>query len=124
MTTTTNVDLSLDLDSDVMFWQNSKTAIKIVTVVVSILGLLGNLLSYKTADFMPKSNSSVLMKYLAVWDFVAVVNLGLIPSLDQLVGTNITGTKVSNQSRSKRAKNFLSLTTKYTLVQKRPRQHF
>ncbi len=60
------------------------TAVKFATIVVSLLGLLGNFWSYKAADFMPKSNSSVLMKYLAVWDSLAVVHLGLATSLTDL----------------------------------------
>ena len=54
------------------------TGTKVLKAVVSLLGLVGNLLSYKAAHFMPRSNSSVLMRYLAVWDSIAVVHVGLL----------------------------------------------
>ena len=69
-------------DSNGLFWQHSWRVAKIVTVVVSILGLLGNFLSYQTADYMPKSNSSVFMKYLAIWDSVAVLHYGVVPAFE------------------------------------------
>ena len=88
-TTTSDYDAGSKLDNEELFWQDAWTIVKIATVVISVLGLLGNFLSYKTADFMPKSNSSVLMKYLAVWDSVAVLYHGIIPGVLDLMHVHI-----------------------------------
>ncbi len=83
VSTTVQTDSELDKDD---FWRSALNVVKISTLLASILGLLGNFLSYGTANFMPRSNSSVLMKYLAVWDSVAVCLTGIIPGFADLVG--------------------------------------
>ncbi len=83
VTTTAEVKPKFEPGDDT-WWSVAFTAVKSTTIVVSLLGLLGNFLSFKAADFMPKSNSCVLMKYLAVWDSLAVVHLGLVTSLKYL----------------------------------------
>ncbi len=107
-----NISTTAQVDSDleVTFWRNLWTALKIATVLVSIGGLMGNYLSYKAADFMPRSNSSVLMKYLALWDSVAVVNLGIVPYVAEFMGISIGEANVSrrfqNYSKNQEKENF------------------
>ena len=95
VTTTAHVDDSLQVDYEVKKWRHYWAAAKVATIVVSVLGLLGNFLSYKAADFLPKSNSSVLMKYLAVWDSGTVAGIGLILSTLDLATTNVLNENVS-----------------------------
>ena len=47
---------------------------------MTLMGLVGNSLAYNTANYLPVSNLSVLMKYLAVWDSLAAVNISLLSS--------------------------------------------
>ncbi len=49
-----------------------------MTRVVALLGLLGNFLSFKTADFLPDATSKYIVKYLAVWDTLAALEGALI----------------------------------------------
>ena len=84
--TTLQIGTNSESSENAAYWSGAWRIVKITTVVFSVLGLLGNFLSYKTADFMPKSNSSVLMKYLAVWDSVSVCLSGIIPGSIDLAG--------------------------------------
>ena len=53
-----------------LFWADASTVVIIIGVSLGVPGLLGNFLMYKAANFMPKSNNSVFMKYLAIWDSI------------------------------------------------------
>ena len=84
-----NVSLTKEVESAllaseavVQLWRNARTYTMTGTLAVSLFGLLGNFLSFSVADFMPKSNSGVFMKYLALWDSMAVIHYGVLPALE------------------------------------------
>ncbi len=50
-------------------------AIELAEAMMALLGILGNFLTFKAAEFLPQTNSSVLLKYLAVWDTAFAIHL-------------------------------------------------
>ncbi len=62
-----------------LFWADASTVVLIVGVSLVVPGMLGNFLMYKAANFMPKSNNSVFMKHLAIWDSVHLIGLAELP---------------------------------------------
>ena len=80
------------------FWRTTWIGVKIATLVVCLLGLLGNLWSYRTAELMSQSNSTVLMRYLAVWDSVTVICVGIIPTVLELFPISVIHSNVSSLS--------------------------
>ncbi len=89
ISTTTEAEASRKWNEEESFWLQTCFLVKIITIITSVLGLLGNFLSYKSANFMTKSNSSVLMKYLAVWDSAALVHLAVIPGILDTLDANV-----------------------------------
>ena len=62
-----------------LFWADASTVVVIIGVSLVVPGMFGNFLLYKAANFMPKSNNSVFMKYLAIWDSVYLIGLAELP---------------------------------------------
>ncbi len=58
-------------------------AIGLFGAIVSVLGSVGNYLCFRTAHFLPESTTKYLMKHLAVWDAVSVIQAGFVETLFQ-----------------------------------------
>ncbi len=62
--------------ADIADWQDSWIAKSVklpsyAVLTLALLGMVGNGCCFKTANFMPKSNFTSLMKHMAVWDILA-----------------------------------------------------
>ncbi len=49
--------------------------------VASCVGCVGNYLSYQTAEFLPEATTKYLIKHLAVWDSVTLIQVALFQNL-------------------------------------------
>ena len=90
--TTANNSLSESTDGFYEF-NTGHDVIEFGEAMMALLGILGNFLTYKAAEFLPQTNSSVLLKYLAVWDAIVTAHIGCfsflrsfrLPLLDGIV---------------------------------------
>ena len=65
------------------------TAINIadgIGYLFTLLGFLFNYFCYITANHLPESTSANLMKYVAVWDTISLVKIGLLDSALRKLG--------------------------------------
>ncbi len=60
-------------------WVNARQVVRLTGFVIAVSGLLGNLLCYLTAKYMPDSISVHLIKHLAFWDSMSVISDHLFP---------------------------------------------
>ena len=66
------------------------TIIQIKSIVVTICGFIGNIFTYMTVDKFPqKTSGQTFIKCLAVADFLAAFQDGIIESLLPLIGLNL-----------------------------------
>ena len=68
--------------------------VDLAEAIVAFVGLVGNILAYNVAQFLPQTNSSVLMQYLAGWDAIMIAHLGCW-SLTRAFRIRIIDTNVS-----------------------------
>ena len=73
-------------------WDAALETVFIAGVAICIVGLVGNLLSFFTADFLGKSNFRVFLKCLAVWDSLSAICDGIVNFGLRLTGINPSAT--------------------------------
>ncbi len=81
-------------------WAEAIWNVRVVAFIIAIVGLIGNLLTYISADLMPASNQKILMQLLAVWDCMGCVLLGVVnQGLQVLFNLIIVNFNVSNSNQ-------------------------
>ena len=77
------------------FWQSANQLARLSGMVVTVLGLIANYLSYLTAFELGQSNSANLMKHLAMWDSIALFETGIFNYGLNFLGYNLGALNVS-----------------------------
>ena len=88
-------------EQDSGFWETGAWILTLTGVIVTALGLIGNYLCYVTAGYLPESTSAYLMKYLAVWDSIAVLQDGIVNLGSKLADYDLSTISVRNLSSRK-----------------------
>ncbi len=74
-----NITTEYPTAEDNNLWELAKDWATYVVIAIAVMGWLGNFLCYRTARCMPEpSNATVLMKFLAAWNSIAVTFQGVI----------------------------------------------
>ena len=59
-------------------WADAVLYTRVCLLAVACLGILGNYLVIITTAYLPESTTKHLIKYLAVWDALAVFQCGIV----------------------------------------------
>ncbi len=81
-------------------WETKSWMLMLVGVVATVFGLIGNYFCFVTAGFLPESTSANLIKYLAVWDSIAVLQDGIVNLGFKLPNFDLSGIHVSYEVTS------------------------
>ncbi len=73
-----NITAKVDLEPDFL-WTELKFWTEVGTIVVAVLGVGGNTLCFFAAPNLPESTTRYLIRYLAVWDSLAVIQNVMLP---------------------------------------------
>ena len=91
ITTTSEIVINSDTD----FWYSANQSVRLFGIVASILGFAGNYFSYITTFQLDPSNNVNLMKHLAFWDSVVLIEGGFFNFAPNIIGFNLAAINVS-----------------------------